>query len=137
MTASSPDLRDFSGLLVLVGAGKMGGALLEGWLNADLSADKVAVIEPNPSPEIAALGKRGVRLNPNLAALPDAAAIVIAVKPQTASEAMPVIAPMIGAETVVVSIMAGRLWTFSPAPCAMDAPLCVPCRTHRPPSAAA
>ena len=29
-----PSLRDFSGPLVLVGAGKMGGALLEGWLQA-------------------------------------------------------------------------------------------------------
>ena len=112
MTASSPDLRDFSGLLVLVGAGKMGGALLEGWLHAGLPPANVAVIEPNPSPEIAALAQAGVRLNPNLAALPPAAAIVIAVKPQTASEAMPVIAPMIDAATVVVSIMAGRTLHF-------------------------
>ncbi len=112
MTASSSDLRDFSGLLVLIGAGKMGGALLDGWLHAGLSPANVAVIEPNPSREIAALAQSGVRLNPNPTALPHAAAIVIAVKPQTAGEAMPVIAPMIGAATVVVSIMAGRTLHF-------------------------
>ena len=65
--AEAPDLRNFSGLLVLVGAGKMGGALLEGWLRFGLDPANVAVLEPQPSPQIAALGERGVRLNPDAA----------------------------------------------------------------------
>ena len=65
----SPDLRDFSGPLVLVGAGKMGGALLEGWLRFGLDPQNVAVIEPQPSPQISALAARGVRLNPDAGAL--------------------------------------------------------------------
>jgi len=108
MTASSPDLRDFSGLLVLVGAGKMGGALLDGWLRAGLPPDRVAVIEPDPSPAIAALTARGVRLNPNRTALSGVTAVVIAVKPQIADQAVPAIAPLVGGSTLVVSIMAGR-----------------------------
>ncbi len=108
MSAASKDLRDLPGQFVLVGAGKMGGALLEGWLRLGLAAAQIAVIEPKPSPEIAALANRGVRLNPDARALTDAAAIVIAVKPQIAAEALPAIAPMIGKSTVVVSIMAGR-----------------------------
>jgi pyrroline-5-carboxylate reductase len=108
----SGDLRDFSGLILLVGAGKMGGALVDGWLGAGLEPEKVAVIEPNPSPHIAALGSRGVRLNPDTTASVNADAIVIAVKPQTAAEAMPAIAPMVGPSTLVVSIMAGRTLRF-------------------------
>jgi pyrroline-5-carboxylate reductase len=106
------DLHDLAGPIVLCGAGKMGGALLEGWLQAGLAPEQVAVLEPNPAPPIAALGARGVRINPNATALRDAAAIVIAVKPQIAADALPVLAPMIGEATVVVSIMAGRTLQF-------------------------
>jgi pyrroline-5-carboxylate reductase len=110
--AESPSLRDFSGLIVLAGAGKMGGALLDGWLRAGLDPAKIAVIEPNPAPEISALAARGVRLNPAAAASSNVAAIVIAVKPQIADQVMPAMAPMIGASTLVVSIMAGRTLQF-------------------------
>jgi pyrroline-5-carboxylate reductase len=105
-------LGDFTGLIVLAGAGKMGGALLDGWLRAGLDPAKVAVIEPAPAPHISALAARGLRLNPHPSALTDVAAIVVAVKPQTADQAMPAIAPLAGASTVVVSIMAGRTLQF-------------------------
>ena len=108
----SPSLHDFSGLIVLAGAGKMGGALLDGWLRAGLDPAKVAVIEPAPAPQITALAARGLRLNPHPSALTDVAAIVVAVKPQTADRAMPAIAPLAAASTVVVSIMAGRTLQF-------------------------
>jgi pyrroline-5-carboxylate reductase len=110
--ADSPSLRDFTGLIVLAGAGKMGGALLDGWLRAGLDPAKVAVIEPAPAPQITALAAQGLRLNPHPSALTDVAAIVVAVKPQTADQAMPAIAPLAGASTVVVSIMAGRTLQF-------------------------
>ena len=108
----SPDLRDLSGLLVLIGAGKMGGALLDGWLRSGLDPAKVAVIEPNPAPQIAALADRGVRLNPEATTLTRVSAVVIAVKPQIADQVMAATAPMIGASTLVVSIMAGRTLRF-------------------------
>ena len=112
MSGELSDLRDFSGLLILAGAGKMGGALLEGWLRLGLDAKKVAVVEPQPSPQIAALTGRGLRLNPEPQSLGSAAAIVIAVKPQTASEAIAALTPFVAASTVVVSIMAGRTLDF-------------------------
>lgn len=108
MSASSPDLRHLPGRLLLVGAGKMGGALLDGWLRLGLDPAQVAVIEPKPSPDVAALATRGLLLNPDIRTLRDVAAIVIAVKPQIAADALPAIAPLIGPSTVVVSIMAGR-----------------------------
>ncbi|MBX9827940.1 MAG: pyrroline-5-carboxylate reductase [Xanthobacteraceae bacterium] len=99
------------GTLVLVGAGKMGGAMLEGWLTRKLPPKKVVVIEPQPSKAIKALAKRGVRINPK-GDIGIAAAIVLAVKPQTAPEALPPLAALAGSKTVVVSIMAGRTLGF-------------------------
>jgi pyrroline-5-carboxylate reductase len=106
------ELRELPGLLVLVGAGKMGGALLEGWLRLGLDPNRVAVLEPQVSPRIAALAQRGLRLNPDPQTLADVAAIMVAVKPQVAAQVLPLLAPMIGPSTVVVSIMAGRTLQF-------------------------
>jgi pyrroline-5-carboxylate reductase len=112
VTTRDADLRQFAGTLVLVGAGKMGGALLDGWLGLGLDAKRVAVLEPLPSPEIAALASRGIRLNPEMTSLRDVAAIVIAVKPQVAPDVVPGLAPLAGPATVAVSIMAGRTLRF-------------------------
>lgn len=109
---SDRDLSDFSGTLVLVGAGKMGSALLEGWLRLGLAPKHVAVIEPSPSPDITALAKRGLSLNPDLQTLRDAAVVVLAVKPQIAGEAIAPLRAIVGAGTLVISIMAGRTLQF-------------------------
>jgi pyrroline-5-carboxylate reductase len=108
VTGTAADLRDFSGRIVVVGAGKMGGALLEGWLRFGLDPKAIAALEPQPAPQIAALGQRGARINPGVGTLTNIDAIVVAVKPQIADEALPPLATMIGPSTVVVSIMAGR-----------------------------
>jgi pyrroline-5-carboxylate reductase len=115
VTASKPSeisLRDVAGTLVLVGAGKMGGAMLEGWLRLGLDPAKVAVIEPAPSPEVKELARRGLSLNPAVNMVREPAAVVIAVKPQNAAEAVPWLAPVVGAGTVVLSIMAGKTLDF-------------------------
>jgi pyrroline-5-carboxylate reductase len=110
--APSADLRSFSGLLVLVGAGKMGGALLDGWLRLGLDPKNVAVLEPQPAPDLATLVQRGLTLNPDPKSLAGVAAMVIAVKPQAAAQAVPALASLISPSTVVVSIMAGRTLRF-------------------------
>ena len=121
--APSADLRSFSGLLVLVGAGKMGGALLEGWLRLGLDPKNVAVLEPQPAPGLATLAQRGLKLNPDPKTLAGVAAMVIAVKPQVAAQAVPALAPLVSPATVVLSIMAGRTLHFLAAtlnrPCAL------------------
>src|SRR5919201_7138974 len=109
---TAPALAGFSGTILLVGAGKMGSAMLEGWLALGLGADKIAVLEPQPTPETTALTVRGLRLNPPRAALGEVSAVVLAIKPQTAPEAMPSLAPFVGGSTVAVSIMAGRTLRF-------------------------
>src|SRR6476661_1231202 len=107
-SAKQESLASIPGALVLVGAGKMGGAMLDGWLARKLPPKKVIVLEPQPSKSIKALAKRGVRINPKGAV----GAMVIAVKPQTAPDALPLLAALIHSKTVVVSIMAGRTLGF-------------------------
>jgi pyrroline-5-carboxylate reductase len=108
--AMSASLHDFSGTLVLVGAGKMGGAMLEGWLALGLDPARIAVIEPTPSDAIVALTARGMRLNP--ASVDDASVIVIAIKPQEAAAVVPTLKPLARSNTVAISIMAGPRIAF-------------------------
>ncbi len=109
---ASATLRNFSGLIALVGAGKMGGALLDGWLRLGLDPRQVAVLEPQPLARLAALADRGLRLNPDPATLRQANVVVIAIKPQAADEALAPLSPHISSSTLVVSIMAGRTLRF-------------------------
>jgi pyrroline-5-carboxylate reductase len=93
--------------IVLAGAGKMGGAMLSGWLAQGLDAKRVAVIEPHPSAEISALATKGIRLNPTPKEIGDVATLVVALKPQTFPEAGAMLKSFTGPSTLVVSIMAG------------------------------
>ena len=109
---ANASLRDFSGLIALIGAGKMGGALLEGWLRLGLDPRKVAVLEPQPLPHIAALASRGVRLNPDAETLRQANVVVIAIKPQAAGDALSPLAANVSSSALIISIMAGRTLRF-------------------------
>jgi pyrroline-5-carboxylate reductase len=104
-------LGEFRGTLVLVGAGKMGSAMLDGWLARGLDPKKIIVIEPQPVKAVKALARRGVKLNPK-DKVGVASAIVIAVKPQNAPEAVPPLARYVDKTTLVLSIMAGRTIGF-------------------------
>jgi pyrroline-5-carboxylate reductase len=110
MTAATNSSLAGLGPVALVGAGKMGGAMLEGWLSLGLDPNAAIVIEPAPSAEVAALAGRGLALNPTRYA--KAQVVVLAVKPQVAGEVVPSVAAMVGSETVVVSIMAGKTLGF-------------------------
>jgi pyrroline-5-carboxylate reductase len=95
-----------------VGAGKMGGAMLDAWLALGLPPASVVVIEPQPAPELTALSSRGLKLNPLLKDVREVSAIVIAVKPQVAPVVVPTLAPLLTPNTVMLSIMAGRTLGF-------------------------
>jgi pyrroline-5-carboxylate reductase len=90
--------------LTLVGAGKMGRALLDGWLAAGLEGTAVTIVDPAPAADLVALcQQRGIARRAPTAA-PEA--LVLAVKPQifaTAAAGLPV-----DRGTLVVSIMAGK-----------------------------
>src|SRR5437762_1028070 len=99
MTSPSQPLAAVTGRIVLAGAGKMGGALLTGWLKAGLSASQLVAIEPTPSDEINKLTAQGLSLNPSLSGIGDVAALVIAVKPQTFAEAAMPLKPLVRTDT--------------------------------------
>ena len=95
--------------LVLVGAGKMGGALLSGWLDGGLAAGAARVVDPAPSPELAALLANTGAAAPS-AELPEATiagVLVLAVKPQQIGELLPLLGALIDKRSVTLSIAAG------------------------------
>ncbi len=93
--------------LVLVGAGKMGGAMAQGWLDAGLPSSSLTIVEPNPSSEIASLAAdRGVALNAPIEAPLDM--LALAVKPQSLEQVAPQIAGLVGERTLLLSIIAGK-----------------------------
>jgi len=91
--------------LVLLGCGKMGGAMLEGWLAGGLAPSSVTVLDPHPSARVTELAGQGLVLNPS--ALAPASVAIIAVKPQMMGDAAPALRPLAGQGTVFVSIAAG------------------------------
>ena len=86
----------------LLGCGKMGSALLQGWLQQGVKPENVYVIDPAPSDWL--LGT-GVKVNKGMPAAP--AVVLIAVKPQMMGEALPVLTPLGNGSTLFVSIAAG------------------------------
>ncbi len=97
--------------LVLLGCGKMGTALLTGWLAAGVPAASVWVIEPNPSDW---LKSSGVHLNKGVPPAP--AVALLAVKPQMMGAALPALQALGNGTTLFISIAAGTsIATFEAA----------------------
>lgn len=88
--------------LVLLGCGKMGSAMLAGWLEGGLPAESVWIIDPFPSDWVKS---QGVHVNEDLPAQPTI--VLIAVKPQMMGEALPTLQALGGGGTLFVSVAAG------------------------------
>lgn len=97
-----------TGPIVLVGGGKMGGALLAGWLDRGVEPGRIRVIEPNAE-AAKALAKMNVQVDADaagIAAAPDI--VVLAVKPQVMDPVASAYVRFAGAGTAFLSIAAGR-----------------------------
>lgn len=90
--------------LVLLGCGKMGSAMLAGWLAGGLPATSVWVLDPFPSDWVKA---QGVHVNVPLPRNP--AIALIAVKPQMMGDALPSMQALGNDDTLFVSVAAGTL----------------------------
>lgn len=96
--------------ILLVGCGKMGGAMLGGWLDQGTAPESVMIVDPNPGALPA-----GVNVVASADALPagtTAEVVVLAVKPQVMPDVLPAYKGLVGPDTVFLSIAAGRTLAF-------------------------
>ena len=107
------------GPLWLVGAGNMGGAMLRGWLAAGADPAQLTVIDP----ALPAMPGGVTVLAAADPSAPPPAILLLAVKPQLLDQVAPAIAPLLGTETLLLSILAGvevaSLRARFPAPAAV------------------
>jgi pyrroline-5-carboxylate reductase len=104
MSSNAPHLPSS---LILVGAGKMGGSMLEGWLKVGMKPENVTVLDPKPSEEVMRLcQEKGISLNPADPAAADV--LILAIKPQMLDEAAPALNGILGPQTLIISILAGK-----------------------------
>jgi len=98
-----------AGPLLLVGAGKMGTALLSGWLGRGLSTEDVLVVEPaeTGSKAVSALGVQVLASPDDIPAGMIFRAVIFAVKPQMMATVLPDYRPLVAAGAMVISIAAG------------------------------
>lgn len=98
------------GPLLLVGGGKMGGAMLRGWLKRGLAPGDAMVVEPNRA-AMADEAKQGISVHETADAIPDAFSprvVILAVKPQMMAAALPAYRRYTRPGTLFVSIAAGK-----------------------------
>jgi pyrroline-5-carboxylate reductase len=103
-----------NGPLLLVGCGKMGGALLSGWLERGVAASDVTLVEPNAA-AVAEFQARGARLLPAVGELPAGyhpALVLLAVKPQMMDQVMAPLARFARPGTLFLSIAAGKTLAY-------------------------
>lgn len=94
--------------VVLVGCGRLGSAILEGWLTTGaVPAEKLIVLTPSPKPTAERALAAGARINPPLQALNAAGVVVLAVKPAKWREALDPLKAHLSADGVLLSVMAG------------------------------
>jgi pyrroline-5-carboxylate reductase len=107
-------MENIDGPILLVGCGRMGDALLRGWLDRGVTASDVTVIET--SEKIAnAARDRGVATRAALDELPNNFAprvVVFAVKPQAMLDVVPRYRRLVGPNTMFLSIAAGKALAF-------------------------
>lgn len=91
--------------VVLIGAGRMGGALARGWIAGGLDPRDLVIVEPDPGSREALRALDCTLLSDPMQA-PHAGVMVLAVKPQTMADVLSVVAPL-AARALVLSIAAG------------------------------
>lgn len=96
------------GPVALIGCGRLGSAILEGWLLTDTVAPaNLSIVTPSAKPTADAAAGQGAKVNPPLDHLANAQAIVLAVKPAKWREALTPLIPHLRPQAVIVSVMAG------------------------------
>jgi len=91
--------------ILLVGAGRMGGALLDGWaMGSAFPAGEIGILDPHPGEAADRAAARGSSLTPDPGS---ASTVLLAVKPQLWREAAASLTGTLAKDAVIVSIAAG------------------------------
>lgn len=98
--------------ILLVGCGKMGGAMLRGWIARGVAPGSITVVEPNAEAAQAIGAETGVTVAPEAPSDAHASVVIFAVKPQGLETIAPLYRPFARPETVFLSIAAGRTVGF-------------------------
>jgi len=94
--------------VALVGCGRLGSAILEGWLaSGTLAAGDLIILTPSEKPAAEAARAEGARVNPPPGALGGVGVLVLAVKPAKWREALTPLVRSLNPDAVIVSVMAG------------------------------
>lgn len=93
--------------LLLLGCGKMGGALLDGWLSHGLDPRATVILDPYPAETLKEIDGLTLRTDGTYDG-PAPHAVMLAVKPQMMNAALPVVAGMAQADALYISIAAGK-----------------------------
>lgn len=94
--------------VVLVGCGRLGSAMLEGWrLTGAVAARDLIILSPSEKPAAEAARAEGARINPPLEALSESKTVVLTVKPAKWRDALTPLVAHLNPEAVLVSVMAG------------------------------
>jgi pyrroline-5-carboxylate reductase len=94
--------------ILLLGAGRLGGALLDGWkLTGAFAPAEVMIRDPQPGEAAQAAAAAGAKLNPPEAELSRARTVLLAVKPQVWRQAAEALAPHLAPDAVIASVAAG------------------------------
>lgn len=104
-----------SGPLLLVGCGKMGGALLAGWLTKGLDPAQVYIVEPFEETASALRRDHGVHVVDAKDDLPDGftpSVVLFAIKPQMMDDVVSGYRPMAAPGCVFLSVAAGKTSGF-------------------------
>lgn len=94
--------------ILMLGAGRLGGALIEGWGKAGAaSASDLILRDPFPGPAAQAAAAAGAKLNPPDADLAQAKTVLLAVKPQLWRDVAAEVSALLAPDAVIVSVAAG------------------------------
>lgn len=94
--------------IILMGCGRLGSAIVEGWLlTGAVDPAELIILTPSAKPAAEQARTLGARINPPTDAISEARAMVLAVKPAMWRSASAPVAAVLAQDAAIVSVMAG------------------------------
>lgn len=99
--------------LLLMGCGKMGGAMLDGWLASKMAVGGIVIVDPTGTPQYQGRDEISIYRDANdVPANLNPQVIILAVKPQQMDQALAAYVKYVSDDTLFVSIAAGKTISY-------------------------